>query len=419
MIAACGSPEGSVVPSTGEVDGTIGFSFWGGPARVERVQDIVDLFEERNDGVTVVTDVADYASYRERMTVRAAGGGLSDVVAMQSSFAAIYAESGVLRPLDDLIDSGELHVGDISEEELEAGRVDGRQYVIPTGTFVRPLTYNESLVESSGAGAPADELTWEEYADWLLALQDGLPVGVVSTELEGPIMFTLTSWVIGHDRAMFDDSGLGFEEELLAEYFRFWIELTAAGATVPPAGIADQTGALELAPFALGETASATRDIPHMGIVETTLEGSSHPSSVGWVNAPTNSTSASGNVLGVNGLAIPATCQNVATAAAFIEFFANDLEAARLFGSDNGVVCNTAAQAALLEDTQTSPEVLRSIQVLQQLSGSGQLSSTTYPAGYSSLTTELARLYENVAFGEMSVDTAVRSFFTTADHRLG
>lgn len=386
---------------------------------MEKIHEVVKLFEERNPGVSLSTDVADYNSYRERMTVRAAGGGLSDVVAMQSSFAAIYAESGVLRPLDDLVESGEIDIRNIPEEELEAGRVDGRLYVIPTGTFVRPLAYNQSLVEGADAGAPDRDLTWEAYADWLLALSEGLPDGVAASELEGSIMFTLTSWVIGHDRDMFDESGLGFEEQLLAEYFEYWMELTAAGATVPPTSLAEQTGALELAPFAQGEAASATRDIPHMGIVEAALQGTGHESAVGWVNAPTNSTSASGNVLGINGMSIPATCRNVATAAAFVDFFANDPDAARLFGSDNGVVCNTQAQKVLLEAPDTAPAVRRSIEVLQQLSSAGQLSSTSYPSGYSSLTTELSRLYENVAFGEMGVSAAVDSFFSTAAHRLG
>ncbi len=52
-------------------------------------------------------------------------------------------------------------------------------------------------------------------------------------------------------------------------------------------------------------------------------------------------------MLGTNGIAIPADCDEVATRG-FIDFFVGDVDAALAFQSDNGIVTSTAAQEALL-----------------------------------------------------------------------
>jgi multiple sugar transport system substrate-binding protein len=126
----------------------------------------------------------------------------------------------------------------------------------------------------------------------------------------------------------------------------------------------------------------------------------------------------SANVLGSNGISIPENCDNVPTAAAFTNFFANDTDAALAFQSDNGIVTNTAAQQALLDDTETPEGVKRNITTLSALTESGDLTTSTYPEGLATLTTELLRLYQSAAFGEITVDQAVDEFFTSAESAL-
>ena len=58
----------------------------------------------------------------------------------------------------------------------------------------------------------------------------------------------------------------------------------------------------------------------------------------------------SGNAVFPSGFAIPTNCPNVPTAAAFIDFFTNDLEAGRSFESDNGAATN---QKVLQEQSTT------------------------------------------------------------------
>lgn len=404
--------------SDGDSAGSIRYEFWGSPSRAKKVGTVVGLFQKARPGVQVQTRASDYNSYIENLTVRAAGGALPCALGVQSTFFAEYAEAGLLRPVDDLTGSGRIDVSGIPENVLASGRLDGAQYVIPTGSFVRILGYNADLVASSGAPAPADDMTWDDYATFLREVQRGLPAGVHASEIEGNNMFSLTSWVVGHGEAMFDGGRLGFPKSLLADWFRYWLRLTADGVTVPPSDLPTQTASLELTPLALGKAAIGTRDIPHLYITEQALAAKARGKTVAWVPMPRVAPARSGNVLGINGISIAANCGDVAATAAFVDFFTNDVNAALAFQSDNGIVTNLRAQEALLNDPRVPKGVKRSVTVWRALAGAGNLATTVYPAGLATLTNELTRLYESAAFGRMSVDEAVDTFYATAQYAL-
>lgn len=416
LAAGCGAD--SAESANKPVGGSISYAFWGSPARAEKVNKVIAEYQSAHAGTKVTPDVADYVSYVERLTVRAAGGGLACVIGTQSTFIAPYADKGVLLPLDDLIKSKKINVSQIPPDVLKAGQVEGKQYMIPTGTFVRVLAYNADLVKASGAPAPTDDLTWEQYADWLKKVQQGLPKGKYAGEIEGPNMFSFTSWVLAHDQKMFDGKKLAFDKQTLVDWFQYWLDLQKAGVTVPPSMIPEQTLSLEQTPMAKGVAASATRDIPHMYITEKALAANKLGGSVKGVSMPSESPTVSTNVLGTNGLSIPKKCDNQATAASFIDHFTNDKSAALAFQSDNGILTNSANQEALLSDAATPAGVKQNVTILRDLTKRGDLANTDYPDGLATLTSELTRIYSQVAFGKMTPQAAADAFFAKADSAL-
>ena len=417
-LSACGGGSGPS-DASGAVEGTIAYGFWGTPARAEKVDAVGDLFKEAYPDASIKTEVADYYAYIERLTVRAAGNDLPCATGTQSTFFAQYADNGVLRPLDDLIESGQIDVSGIPDDVLEAGQIGGEQFMIPTGTFVRLLAYNADMVAEAGLEKPNDDMTWEDYAAWLEQLQANLPAGVYAAENEGGLMFTFSSWIIGHGGEVFtEDNELGFDKEMLADYLQYWLDLADAGVIPPPTWFPEQNGAPELTPMAPGPAAAGTRDIPHIYITEQALAGAGKPSNIEQVSIPSEDEDQSANILGSNGISIPESCDNVPTAAAGIDFFANDVDAALAFQSDNGILTNTDAQDALLEDDATPDGVKQNVTILRGLTEAGDLTTSRYPAGLNTISNELLRLYQSVAFGEMTVDAAVDAFFASAEDAL-
>ena len=160
-LTACsgGAPATSSSPS-GPPKGAVTYSLWGSPERVDKVNQIIDAFGKKEPDVKVTATITDYNSYIEKLTVQAAGGTLACVLGTQTTFLSTYASKQQLLPLDDLISSGQIDVSGIPKGVLAAGEYDGKQYMIPTGTFARVIGYNKAELEQVGAPMPPSNLTW-------------------------------------------------------------------------------------------------------------------------------------------------------------------------------------------------------------------------------------------------------------------
>jgi multiple sugar transport system substrate-binding protein len=362
--------------------------------------------------------VAEYVAYIERLTVQAAAGELPCVTQTQSTFLATYARRGVLTPLDELVQVGAIDVSGIPNEILETGRVGGKLYMLPTGTFLRLVAFNAAMAEQHGIAAPPKRGSFDEYKQWLLAAQQKLPTGVYAAENEGASLFTLYSWVAGHGQKFFEGQSLGFQPDLLASYFEFWEQLRKAGAVVPADRLDEQFGAGETTPLSRGHVLSATRDIPQIIQAEQTLANAKLPSKIEFIRNPVVEGAKSGNVPGTNGLSISASCDNVGTAAAYLNFFGNDPGAALTFQSANGVVVSSAGQKALLGSEATPEGVRKSLETLSAVVADGDLAPASYPSGYQTLPNLLRRTYEDVALKGQSPAEAAARFFEEASRTL-
>lgn len=416
-LAACGG-DGSGEGDLGSEEGEIVYSYWGGTPRAEQVQEVIRLFHDQHEDITVSGELAEYNPYFERLTVRAAGGDLACATGMQSTQMERYARSGTLRPLEPYIEEGLIDVSGLTEEILESGQVDGVQYLIPTGTFLRIPTYNSVLLEEAGVEPPLERQTWEEYGDWLREIQAGLPEGIYASDQEGTNFFTFASWVVGHGEEVFEDGGLGFDRQLLIDWFDYWVELNEDGVTLPPSRLGDQIQSPELMPMSTGDLAVGTFDIPHMYIGEQALARQGIETTIEPLTNPSNIPDLSTNILGANGISIPESCNEGAAAARFIDFFTNDVEAGLAFLSDNGVVTNSRVQEALLEEPDVPEGVRQNIELLSEFTEAGDAVSMPYPEGYGSLNTELRRQFEDVIFGRTSTEDAADQFFAEAERAL-
>lgn len=129
--------------------------------------------------------------------------------------------------------------------------------------------------------------------------------------------------------------------------------------------------------------------------------------------------SGSGNALYPSGFAVSSNCDNIPTAAAFINFFTNDLEAGKLFGSDNGAATNTKVLDAQLADPAISSTKKHELELYKEIV-SNEPPTIVFPPGYQSIfENSFKRAYEEVAFERMSIDAAADKFFAEANAKLG
>ncbi|MFD1713454.1 ABC transporter substrate-binding protein [Amnibacterium flavum] len=420
-LSACaggGGGGGETTAPEAEIGGEIQYAWWGGPARNEKTQAVIDLYQEANPEVTVQGTTAEFAAYFEQATVQAAGKNLPCVPQMQNRLMADYADRGALMPLDDLVDSGAIDVSNIPESVLESGRgSDGNLYMIPYGAAFGSMIVNTTQVEAAGLDLPPEGYDWDWLAEWGADLTKAQ--GKPSLDLVRSQTDSLEAWMRSHGKDLYEDGQLGFDEGDLVDFWDYVTDLQDSGVAIPAETASEQNSLpLEQLGVSTGNQATVVWPANGLGTAQATIDAAAPGNTLATYPLPTGP-DGYGNAFWVSGLAISANCSNVPTAASFIDFFVNDPEAATVYASDNGANVNTENLQLILDDEATTPAKKAELE-LYAFVADQDVAPAVYGKGYASIFQQnLPRFYQQVAFGELSSKEAAKQFIQEAEAVLG
>lgn len=421
-LSACGGGSNGGTPqavdANGEVAGEIQYAWWGGPARNDRTQAVIDLYQEANDGVTVKGTTSEFGAYWENMTVQAAGKNLPCVPQMQNRTMADYADRGSLLPLDDIVESGGIDVSNIPESVLDSGRgADGKLYMIPYGAAFGSLLVNVTEVKELGLETPPEGYDWEWLAGWLNDISEA--TGVPAAGNLGNQQDVLEAWFRSNGEDFYAEGELAFEADTLKEYWEYSEKLRESGASISAERASELSGVpLEQNPFTQGEQATLFWPANGLGTAQETIDKVVPGQELQAFPLPSGE-AGPGNAFWLSGLSISANCENPSTAASFIDFFVNDEEAAIAFASDNGAITNTENLSALLNDPDTTEGKKAELELYAYLTEQ-DLPATVYGKSYASIFQEgVTRYYQRISFGELNADEAAEQFVEEAQGALG
>ena len=418
--SAGGGGGGDVVDGTGEVTGAIEIAWWGGDARNEKTNAVIDMFEEANEGVTANGQSADFQGYFDRLNVQAASKSLPCAVQLQGRQVNDYTSRDLLLPLDPMIEAGVIDVSDIPEAVVDTGRgPDGNLYFLPYGAAYDAVGVNVTLAQQAGVELPAEGYDWDDFVTFLEDAAENLPEGTRAIDSNGGRPNFFIGWTQANGKTLFDEDGkLGFSEDDLVEYWTMWEDLRAAGVTETAERTAEEPSGPDQGYFANGQLMTDTIPGNALTPVTAVLDGKGQGHEVTTIPYPSGA-EGSGNALYPSGFAIPRSCDNVPTAAAFVNFFTNDLDAGLVFASDNGAATNTEVLEAQLADPALSETKKHELELFQRIVENDP-PSIVFPPGYQA-TFEAAfrQAYEQVAFGRQSVEEAAASFIAEANAGLG
>lgn len=427
LLAGCGGGTsattgagGAGADGKGEIKGDIQASWWGGESRNAKTNKVIDMFVAKNAGVTVDRQSADFAKYFDKLNVQAASKNLPCVVQLQGRQINDYTKRNVLLPLDPMVDSGAIDVSDIPKSVVDAGRgTDGKLYFLPYGAAYDAVGINTTLAEKAGAGTLPENYDWPTFTKYLTKAQAGMPEGTNAANNGGGRPNYFIAWTQANGKTLFNDEGkLGFSKEDLAQYWTMWDDLRKAGVVVSPQKAAEEPTAPDQSYLAHGEVMSDTLPGNALTPATKTLSGAAPGNTLTTLPYPSGP-SGSGNALYPSGFAVSSNCDNIPTAAAFINFFTNDLEAGKLFGSDNGAATNTKVLDAQLADPAISSTKKHELELYKEIV-SNEPPTIVFPPGYQSIfENSFKRAYEEVAFERMSIDAAADKFFAEANAKLG
>jgi multiple sugar transport system substrate-binding protein len=401
--AACGDdgPAG-----TADDPIKISFEWWGDDTRAEVTKQAVDLFMQKNEGIEVQTNFADFPTFWEGMTGRMASRDLPDVFQMDYSRLRQFGSSGLLLPLE-----GVVKTDDFREGFLETAKLDGQLLAVPVAGNTLGLIYRADWFEAHGVAAPAPGYSWEQYGADITTLTPALGEGKWGGgDWSGQYHF-MELWLRQQGGSFYTEDGkaLNFEPAQLAEWWTTTADLYAAGM-VPPV--------------------ETTIEWVEGGLVQDVLA-----SEIGWDNfmpgyAPT--VESNGGALALSappsldpanlGLYLKPSMQFVISAATeqaeasakLIDFLLGDPEAIKILGTSRGVPATNAGLAGVEIDPATQAVLDYEASVAQYLT----TPPPAPPAATGAIEVKFGEIYQQVQYGEMTAQEAADLFFTEAETLL-
>jgi multiple sugar transport system substrate-binding protein len=421
-LAQDSNPEAA--KALGEIKGEIRFSWWGGQVRNDKTDKILQLFESENPGVKVARENADFAPHWEKLTIQAAGNNQPCTIQMQTRWLATFAKPNILRPLDDLVESGALDTTGIPEPVLNASRgADGNLYMIPSGVFYFSLMYNQQMADAAAAaGVPKLEApySWTAFADYVRAVKPHLGEGVSATHNMGREPDSFVTWVQSHGEKLFEGSTVAFTRETAINWFNYWETLRKEGLTESPEEMGTENSVMvEESNLANLRNFITNRPPNQLGSVQKTVDTLNPGATIDIMPYPTGDDGTVGMDLGANGIAIGANCAAdlLPASVAWINFFTQDPRAAQIYQSDNGVVAIDALAEAQATNPETQPTQVRMIEIYRQVAP--QAKPVFWPAGgYQALTDVLNRTYDAIAFEQMSPEDGADQLIAELNEQL-
>ncbi|MFP7169535.1 extracellular solute-binding protein [Terribacillus sp. 7520-G] len=408
LLAAC-SNEGS---SSGSDDGKVKLriAWWGDQPRNDYTTKVIEMYEEQNPDVEIEAEYASWDDYWQKLSPQAAANELPDIVQMDVSYLAQYAQGNKLADLTPFLGE-QIDTSNMTEDYVNGGKINDGIYGMNTGVNAVGFHYDPELLEELGLGSEiAEGWTWEDYR----SMSDKAAAQGVyfDTHLKPDVFFDYYLRSNGARLYAEDGSGLGYEDDqLFVEFFGMIAEQVDKGATPTPDVLAQVTG-IEDDPVVKGEGVGifqwSNQFVGLKQVAGKPLEIAPMPgpgTSEGLYLKPSMFFSVSQN------------SQHKEAAADFLDFFMNDVEANKLILGDRGVPGSSEVKDALKNEVSEAQQ-----QVFEYVEWAETNSSpmgAPDPAGAGEVIELLDTLAEQISYGQLSPEDAAKSFRSQAEGMLG
>ncbi|MEV3936168.1 extracellular solute-binding protein [Glycomyces sp. NPDC049804] len=401
--AACGE-DGPAGTADDPIE--ISFEWWGDQTRADITKEAVALFEQKNVGIKVKMNFADFPTYWEGMTGRMASQDLPDVFQMDYSRLRQFGTSGLLLPLE-----GVVKTDDFREGFLETAKLDGKLIAVPAAGNTLGLIYRADWFEAHGVATPAPGYSWDAYKADIATVTAGLGGGKWGGgDWAGQYHF-MELWLRQQGGSFYTEDGkaIAFDQAKLAEWWQTTADLYAAG-DVPPVettiewvegGLVQDLLASEIGWDNFMPGFSPTVEA-NGGTLALTAPPSLDPDNLGLYLKPSMQ------------FVIAAATEQAEASAKLVDFLLGDPEAIKILGTSRGIPATNTGLANVELDAASQAVIDYEASVAQYLTSP----PPAPPAATGAIEVKFGELYQQVQYGEMTPDEAAALFFTEAETLL-
>ncbi len=138
------------------------------PHRVERIQQLIDEFNEAHPNIHVSQEPQNWAEIYAKAPAAVAAGNAPDLLFAIPDFTPIIRQVGAVQPVDDFVaEMDEAH--GFFPSAVEPYTYDGHVWAVPLWNMAHSLWYHVDMFEEAGIEPPE---TWDEWLAAVEALTD-------------------------------------------------------------------------------------------------------------------------------------------------------------------------------------------------------------------------------------------------------
>lgn len=413
-VAPAAAPSSSEPAAPAQVGTTtIRLGWWGNEPRHNMYNDLADLYQELNPGIVIEREFAGWDPYWEKLATQVAGGNAPDIIHMHPNTLFDYGNRGALLDLTPLVESGQIDLSRFPAGIVDTGKIDDKIYMITLGNSSVGMHYNPALFAEAGVAEPDFNWTWSDWMDTVLALNENLGDDVYAMSDSGSDARGFRVFLRQRDKLFFDGDQLGFTPEDLRDYWAMWESLRAAGA-MPPAAVTQESGTLGHSDSMLvkGQIAIQVQSGNQHKLYQVHME-----TELGMNPFPHSNNPADPFGYTVDGayISLSSTTDKLDESAAFLNWFLNDQDVARIYNGEHGPPGN--ADNAILVREAAEPADQRLADMMAFIAPNA-IPQGYQPAGGGEVLATFSRMYTEMAFGQVTLDQAVNNFFDETDFIL-
>jgi len=210
-----------------EEEVTLKITWWGGQARHDYTQQLLDLYTELHPNVTFEVLPSGWDGYFDKLSTQAASGAMPDIVQMDYLYISTYAKNNSVADLQPFIDDGTIDVSNIDQNLLKTGNIHGKMAGIVLSSSLMAVGYNPAVLEEAGVEEPTGDWTWSDFIamNEMITEQTGKYGAAMALAVDTN---NFNYWVRQHGESLFseDNRSLGYiDDEIFTEYITMWKEL--------------------------------------------------------------------------------------------------------------------------------------------------------------------------------------------------
>lgn len=406
--------EASAEPSgTGENKELV-MAWWGNQVRNERTQAILDLYAEKNPGVTFDGQFSEWNDYWNKLATGAAGHSLPDIVQMDYKYLNQYVSNDLLVDLTPYIESGVLDVSNCNEGVLNAGKVGDGIYAICNGINAPGLLYNKTITDEAGVTVK-DNMTFEEFKDICRQVYEktGYKTNICYYQEDIFCIYMLRA----KDIVMYGDKQLGGTAEDYISYLKIYEDGIKEGWMVDPSVFAERTiGNVEQDPLVYGSSPETRSWCCFQYTNQLTAMRNAAPegTEINVTTWPSPDPKKSDYLKPSQFFSVTKDSANPEEAAKVIDFITNSVECNEILAGERGIPISSVVSEAISKDMDdTNKEIVAFINNV--VSPNSSTINPPSPDNASEVCSLLNKMEEKVCYGQLTAEEAGTQFFEQAN----